>query len=82
MDSNAELNPNLPQETRDAIRAGLLESEALGLEASARLKDRTADASWVSPQGAFDARQDARIFRDEARSKREKAARLRAGGVK
>lgn len=78
MDSNTELNPDLPQETRDAIRAGLLESEALVLEARARVCDRLAQAQWAGPTLAADACQDARVFRDEARSKREKAARLRS----
>lgn len=82
MDSNSELNPALPQETRDAIRAGLLEAEARQCDSKAYVYERLAAKDWVAPYGAEIMRHDAENFRNEARSKREKAARLRAGGAK
>ena len=77
MDSSTPLNPELPEATRNALMAGILEAEARSLDDRASTKERMAEKSWVTKQGEAALLKDAAIFRSEAASKRAKAEGLR-----
>lgn len=76
MDSSTPLNPELPEATRNALMAGVLDAEAEDLKRRAEAKERTAA---TGPEGTGKAAllKDAAIFRSEAASKRAKAEGLR-----
>lgn len=63
--------------THDMPTPESLEAEAAELETLAASKEASAHLPHRSPSGRDAMLQDARIFRDEARSKRERADRLR-----